>query len=301
MKLTPVFSLDNHIVLSAKQSQRHIRNVYYLRLHIITLKILGVSPLAGKVKLSRVYGSCLLGVLILCGLICGAQTFLVNHPRTVFMKCLLAMAMIALCSFFASILCSNWRNKRSWKRILELSITIDKSARWLLEEKVSLTTFLRFTLLHLAPLFYSILDGYLWFRAEARLFILDLPLFMTQHTGLFYEFQIATFLWEIAHIMEFRYTHVEENLKSVLSHKIITDKTLQPPLKYNIRKLKYRYKLLYNIIQELNIIFGWTLMTYIFHLLLICILDFYLILNAEVLKIELICEGFMFAVIIWVS
>lgn len=80
------------------------------------------------------------------------------------------------------------------------------------------------------------------------------------------------------------------------------DQSLQYSFKYNIRKLKYKYKLLYNSVIEINIIFGWTVMIVIFHLLLFFhSLDFNLIVDAKELKPEHIIEGILLAVVIWVS
>lgn len=280
-----------------------IRNTWCLKLHIAVLQALGVCPFKSVNFKSQIYAVSILGSL--SSMVILLEFYRLNVYRTnfnMFERFLTASAVYALFFFFINLLRSNLQYPLKWKNLhralskFDRNFAVPSSGR--LANK---WTLVRFTSIHLLPLLFSSIDYIMYRFIGYGVFEVDITFYFPEHVGIFYLFQITMFFHEMARVLQSRYCCLEENLINIFSGKIVNNSNSEFILASKIRNFKYQYMLLYDAVEQINYIFGFTLMFALFNIMAMFLSDLYWIMYLTSKKSEIIIEVCYFTVMIGVS
>lgn len=283
------------------EPRNKMRNTTLLNLHISSMRVIAICPFKKETITSKLYAVVVFGIL-LCGTFFTGINRLLLFPRRsyVFERFLSVVTILILCVFFASILYSNLKNSKRWINLIRCLNKFDESKSNLMVD-VKKWEFARFILLHIAPWIYGIIDYFIWESSSHGIFSPDVPLFFSQHSGLFYEIQLAAFFWEMSCLFEPRYRYLQNRLHNILPNKLSNAKFSKYMFDNEIRMIKHQYTILHSGIQELNVIFGWNILYLTFHILLRLLLNFYWTLVLIGRNNEIIIAITLLATSTWVS
>lgn len=279
--------------------QAKIHSLLELKFHIRLMKFLGICPFKRNSLKSKVYALFLMGSLIIPGLYEIALTlFLYPEAASSLEKVLTLIIIGSFCSFILNLLYSNWKSRKSWRKLLgmltkfEETFSIDASLK-----NNNGSIILRFVFIRIMPLFLSFTSSFLWYLDNLPS---DLALIMTQTTAIFYEFQIATFMLELAYLIQSRYQHIQDLLREA-SLKVITNGGTESLFRVKIAKIKYKYGILYRTIEEINTIFSKTMLFYCIHVVIIFEVAIFWYQFAFDKGVNVILSAIIYAVLILVS
>lgn len=252
-----------------------------LKGYIFILMILGVRPAMENSILLKVYGTCLLGFSLCTVLLSGIYKFFLGSMKegnAYIVGEFLSVIMISvLWILILSILYSFWKHRISWKR-LKTAISVfdrDVSDTLLVHQNKKLEIF-KFFLKCLPPFVYLFGNIVFW-KIVVNASHLDSLLRTTQDIGLFYEYQIAGFLWEMSSVIQSRYKHLEEEIENVLQTIYLDRDVSHHMFESEIQNIKYKYKLLHDAVRETNVIFGWIIVVALFHVTVLFLTYFYVV------------------------
>lgn len=261
-------ALNTHNNGFVKPLQKNVRNTFVLKLHIFMLKVLGIYPSIKDSILVNIYASCLLGSG-LCGIIFSAIHRFVVFPATdgIFLieQFLASILIFGLWILFLVIFYSIWTKRISWKNFIQIICELDENiSKSILRLHNYKWEVFKFIMKNLTLLVCLVINSFIR-NIVGDEELVDLELRLSQNIGLFYDFQIAAFLWEISCIFQSRYTHIEVELQNVLTNKLMDHEISKHILEHAVHDIKYKYKLLYDAVREINIIFGWIILIIMFY------------------------------------
>lgn len=288
---------------TAKPSQKQVRDIINLKLHIFMLTVLGICPFKKKMICSKIYASCLLGFIVsttAASLVCQYVAFPEMHSK--FETFLTTADVISLTMLYLSILYSNWKSLKSWKYIFGAILKFDENiSKNNVKHCLSKWNISKFIVLSLMPLIFSVNDIFLWSLVGNISTWVDEFIVVLQHIGLFYEFQIILFIWEMAYMLQTRFQYLEGRVQNLIPDVILNQEHSLHVFENCIKDIKYKYMLLYNAVQEVNTIFGCIILFLLVQLTGAFLLDFYWIMYLVGEKPEMFFEWFTFSLIIVVS
>lgn len=269
-------SMDNLGYRPTRQSQKKVKDLFQLKLHISLLTFLGICPFGRNFIKAKIYSLCLLTTLSAATLLSFNRSGFNNGLTAMIEKFLPIISNITLLIFFNSILLSSLRCRKSWKITFSVLLKFDGTffGRTLAKRRENkFRVLLYFLLCHFAFVVYTFIDPLLLIMALKKKMMLVYPAFLIQHIGIYYQFTIAYFFWEFAKTVESRYKFLEGLLQDVfLNTKHDFPRAV---IRNDIQKIKSKYKLLYTAVQEINTIFGWIIIFFLCHAIAIFLLAFY--------------------------
>lgn len=280
-----------------------LRNLYSLNLHILLLTVLGIIPFKKDSIRSNIYAFSILGTFVVATIVTAILLFFIfPDVHGTVEKFLEAATLSFLFVLFSCFLYSNGKTLESWKNLLNMFSKFDENFpnNKLSTSKIALIT-LKFLLINLTPLLYYATDIFIWnLKTDIKAFT-GLLFHVIQNIGLVYDVQISTFFWELSSVFQSRYKYLEKHLEDTLLNKIPNEQMSQVAFEHTMVTIKYKYKLLYNAIEEINVIFGWILLFVLTHVTVVFLRDFYDTLYTSGMKYEFYVQGFFFALLIAVS
>lgn len=153
---------------------------------------------------------------------------------------------------------------------------------------------LKILMIFLVPLVYYTSDLGVWILQTDYKSVTSVLFYVTRDIGLVYETQIAGFLWEISSILQSRYNHLQRNLEDILLKKLPRQNMSQYEFENQIITIKYKYKLLYIAVVEINVIFGWISLCFLIHLTLVFLMYFYDTIYAAQMRYQNCIQGILF-------
>lgn len=95
-----------------------------------------------------------------------------------------------------------------------------------------------------------------------------------QNCGIIYEFQITGFLWELIDVLDSGYKLLKINVNDIFLNRL-QDQILLDDFETELNIIKLNYKLLYEIVESLNEIFGIILVSMLLHVVELYVSGFY--------------------------
>lgn len=300
----PVHPLDEIKIVPARLHLKKIKNLFVLKLHVSLLMIIGVCPLKQDSTKSKLYAYFVLGTISTITVVSGFNRFANFSKDHVQIEFFLGITTtIVLFILFVSILFSNMERRHFWQNIFDelLKFDHDLSTCAVAENYNYKLTVLKFVLINLSPLLYSIIDSILWTRADARRASLDVTLYISQHTGLYYELVICNFFWELACVLHSRYQYVQEYLGQSIPHEIMEQHISKYIFEDGLHHVKRKYRLLHKIVQDINALCGWIILMFQIHVTVICLFIIYYVLYIFDTTIENSLQGILLSASVLVS
>lgn len=274
-----------------------------LKLYICMNTILAICPFKEDCIQSKLYGLVLLGAFSSLSMyVFTFRVFFFPAVISLFEQFLASAAIGVMVVFYGNLLYKNLKSRKSWKILLAMLIIFDNElpggTLYDFNKKWSISLFV---LIRFLPIIYSINDLILWSIINKELFILALPFYSLQHPAIFYEFQITCFLWEMSNLLESRYQHLKECLTSMLLAEELNQQISHYKLEMKIEKFKFKYSTLYRVVEEVNNIFGTTILSLQLHLSTLFLMDFYWMVDLLGGSKISALEGGLFTVMVMVS
>lgn len=290
-------------IVPVQLPKAELRNLYPLNLHIFLLTVLGIIPFKKVSTRSKLYAFGVLGTILIITIVTAFLLFFLFPDVDGFVEKFLESANLSFLSvLFTCFLYSNGKTFDSWKNLLKMFSKFDESFpndTFSIGKKVLMT--LKFLIITLTPVLYYAGDIFIWnLKADIKSFT-GILFHVIQNIGLVYEIQISTFLWEIASVFQSRYKYLEKHLEDILLNKMPNEQMTQYAFEHSIVTIKYKYKLLYVAVEEINAIFGWIILFVLTHVTVVFLRDFYDTLYTSGMKYEFYLQGFFFAILIAVS
>lgn len=295
---------------SISENQQHfrpmvtekIKNTALLKIHMAVLTGLGVCPFRKKTILSKMYAVALLGTLFCATLYAGMDRILSQKVNSeIFEKILASIVSGVLCMFYANILYSNLKTWKEWRKILQMFDSFDSTvAKNNMIVKGIKVDYLRSVLLFFAPLLYFAIESLVKFWIS-DVQSTDITGTLIQYIGIFFEFQITAFFWEMSNVLDSRYQCLAEHMENVLCKKVDDDKFSQYVFENGVLKVKYQYMLLYSALQDLITIFDWIVPSLICHIITWFLFYFYWMMELVTVRYEISIAMCFFIIMMSVS
>lgn len=281
--------------------QTKIGSLFELNLHIGLLRVLGICPFYSNSFKSKMYALFLMVPLLILSM------YEINYrytrpPKkaTSFDKTLIIIVISSVSFFILTLLLSNLQSWNSWKELLRMLVKFDATVHQAdsieFRKKYKI---IRFILIRVIPLIFTITFGISWKLISK--FPFDFALFLPNQSAIFFEFQIATFMLELAYLTQSRYQHIQDILKQAVTLDVIANGKTQNIFNDSIAKIKYKYGILHKAIEEINTIFSWIMLSYCSHVIIYFQLHFYTILYAYDLGKDVIFTASLINLLILVS
>lgn len=280
-----------------------VRGKYILKLNIFLNTVLAICPFKAESIQSTLYASVILGAYS-CLSVYSLTHRLFFYPlfMGLFERFLVVGAIGAMVLFYLNFLHNNIKCRKSWKMLLTMFVIFDKKLPGdILKDFNKILSSSLFVLLRVIPIAYSINDCIIWRMVDEDLFFHDIPFHITQHSVVFYDFQVTCFFWEIARLLESRYKHLEDHLDIMLSEDLVNHQFSHYRVEIGIKKIKHKFNILHRAVEEVNIIFGRTLFFMFIHLTVVFLLNFYWMIASLDINGIVAFEGILFAVMVSVS
>lgn len=260
--------LDGNRIVPGKSQQKCIENTFFLKLHISLLRIYGLCSFKENFFKSKMYGTILNAIFVSITIF--AQFIDFRYQQTFNFLLLFVFFGNSVCclSLFTGIIYSNIKSSHSWRNLLgnvckfDMDISEDQ-----LKPNVSIWNLLLFIIIHLIPFFLAISMMYLWLDTKQSLF--KIPGFISLLAAMKYQFEITVFLWRISSIFHSRYQYLTEQLQNILQNYTINEQIQESVIKNGLTLVKYKYKVLYDALQEINRIFAWIIPPFMLSVLLL--------------------------------
>lgn len=248
------------------------------------------------------YAFSLLGSFTVTLVMCTCERYLFRGYYTAFEGLLGIITNFTLGLLFLSIIFSHWKRQKSWENFLEnLSAFDDKVPIHQMKNHEKKLKFLKYLIIYSTPLFNSVVNTYVWLKFGSEDFFKNIPLYVTQQAGLFYEIALSGYLWEISCILESRYQYLSEYMQNIIPKKALRRHISQYLYEDGIRNVKYKYSLLNEAVKEINAVFGWIMLFVLCHALMLFLFVFYYALKLYGLNAQLSVPGFPLTFTIVVS
>lgn len=298
-----VSSVKKLRTLPFQSPKEELRSLYSLKLHICVLSVLGIIPFKRESIHSKIYAFIVLGTSVTATILTALIIFVVSPNGNVVLEKFIEVATILFLGiFFSSLIYSNRKTISSWRNLLRMLSIFDKSfpkKKPSSNEKILII--LKLTMIPSLPLMYYVSYLIIW-KLHTDLNSLSGYLFyITQGVGLVYEVQISAFLWEITSVLLSRYKHLEKHLKDLLVNRLPSQQMLHYAFEYNIVMIKYKYKILYIAVEEINAIFGWIILLLLIHVTTAFLMNFYDTIYTSGATYKFYIEGFSFGTFLAVS
>lgn len=237
-----------------------IRSTYALKLHIFLANVLGLfsETTSGQCSYYQKLYTVFVLMIVISTSIWSAVSALIKNLR-IYTAAVAIINFICTCNmsfFFIVLLFNSFAKISNWKNLMENLRQFNKHCkRNKTKNDRKVLTISRFVLLRIAVIFYSVVDVIAWEQDIKQ----DVYLFIPLLTSLFYQINIASMLWELANILKSRYDFLQQYVKRIIkcySDGVITHETYQN----SIDNITCLYKFQYNVVQEINNIFGMTIL-----------------------------------------
>lgn len=290
---------DKMLPIATITNNKKSRDLTLLKFIIRTFKIVGICPCDSDCAISKIYVLIPQGTIICLSIAHGLQEIVLfqKNPH-IFEKFLFSATICLLCIFAISIVCSYIKSKRNWTNLMQMVDKFDSSvSSFTVATNGKKWETIKCISIQICPFIYGCIEYFTWPSDTS----VDIFRFISQYAGTFYEFQIAAFFWEISYVFETRYQSLQRHIKIVMERNVQTNTHLKNTFDNDILNIKYKYKILYSAIQELNVIFQWIILYLLFHIIVASLYDFYLMLEMVKDKNEILIGTCLFTVMISVS
>lgn len=238
------------------KSPEKIKNIFLLKLHIYSLKILGVCPFGRNYNPSKVCSCIIMLTMTTLSLDSGINRFKKVIKSNLLEMCLSFVIVCSLCLLYVDILYNNLMRDKSWRNIVKVLRKFDTSVTFTYFEKnrnkLELVIFiLRFIL----PVCLCVTD-YCLLKNNSRIMYTDTFVLLATYFGMFYEFQIALFFWEVACVFQARYSYLNFHLRNIVCNKVGYERRSQHLFQIDLQHVKNQFNLITIGTEELNNIFG---------------------------------------------
>lgn len=251
------------IVFNMNNPKSRIRDTFVLKLHLFVAKYLGLCPFAFGKKRHNLGKHFIPWIVLMASMVMSigkGYTFLTNYNKlTDFGVALYSSYAITQTSFYLSLLFNSVRKINDWEYLMVKLSKFDDicGSQYIVIDRKKWKIF-GFISIRLILLSYAILDVVMWPRSNITSYFVQ---FLPLHIAFFYEASIATMVWEFSKILKTRYDFLTNNFENILGH-IKTKEGFDK----EIRKMKIMYKILHQIVNGLNSIFGNVILIYLANL-----------------------------------
>lgn len=254
-----------------------------MRLYWMVGKFLGLYPTTdfshkGTKIFVKFYMVIVLGILMVTNVYNSAvKYFWELDLLTTFEKVINFVALLNPPFLFLTILVTNLLMPDSWKTLFELFSIFDSNCGyWILEENKYHKGLVQFMIMQIGVLIYTVCDLILCFHIHQ--YEVSILVFVPQHITYFYAYNVAFFVMELSVVLDTRYLFLQEDLKLLI---LCKNERGSPndDFEAKIKNVKKLYKILYNIIETTNKLFGFWILVILVHFEVMLVRQFYFLIQ----------------------
>lgn len=262
-------------IIMATTVHTNVKDLFFLKLYARSATVIGIFSFttkssSKKINYSLLYNIILMGIWSAGALVSTYQR--ITNPQahvTTFEDCLDDAYNLLLCALFIGGILRNIRHPNLKQNILNKLAIFDKKCFIVnIDSQCHMWSILKYVCSHVFCPLLSIADFILW---SNMIQFNEIFLYFLEYLGMYYEFFLISFLWELATVIECRYKYIKVKLKTLLT-KNLTSHTI---FILQINEIKTLYKLLYEAIKQVNLLFGFALLIIFSHLVLLFLINFF--------------------------
>lgn len=240
-----------------------LSDMFVLKLHMFVFTWLGMRPVklgSREYFYGKVYAVAILSLLLSLSIWSSINLMVDEVTDTSFF--LTFLKIVYCCSiaiFYATLLVGSLSNLTSWENLLEKLHQLAEhcNANGQKVEKKKWKLF-KCVLLPIILICYSIEDLIFWKQISG--IQVNSLLYIPAYIRLFYQLTVATVISEFSVVLKSWYEYLQQNVETIL--KEYCDGNNQQEFINNIGEIRFLYRLLLDVVEIMNIIFGKTLLVF---------------------------------------